>query len=159
MTFESFSTVGAPDLLANSGVIYYELEILKDGGFPQFGFAQKDSFEPSDEPSSDGAGDNDTSWALDGHRQCKFHGGELQWPCSWAPGNTIGFAANIDKGMIAVSKDGDWTSTQDGLGVVFHDASIKEGVYPCFTASNHQVRYCFHQDHGFKYGPPADSVW
>jgi hypothetical protein len=108
MTFESsFSTVGAPDLLANSGVIYYELEMLKDGGFSQFGFAQKDSVEPcSDKPSTDRAGDNGTSWGLDGHSQCKWHGGDnFEWPCSWTPGNTIGFAANIDKGMIAVSKD------------------------------------------------------
>jgi hypothetical protein len=55
MTFETFATVGAPDLLTNSGVISFELEVLKDDceQLPQFGFAQKDSFEPSDEPSWD----------------------------------------------------------------------------------------------------------
>jgi hypothetical protein len=65
-----------------------------------------------------------------------------------------GFAANIDKGAIAVSKDGDW----DGVGVVFQDASIKKGAHPCFSTSDYQLRYCFNQD-GFKYCPQTDSVW
>jgi len=157
-TFELFSTVGAPGMCAESGVVYYELEILKSGGYPQFGFAQKDSIEQADEYVNSGVGDNETSWGVDGCRSCKWHGDseDDSWKGTWTDGNVIGLAANLDKGMIAVSKDGNWE--QDGFGLVFQNASIKDGVYPCFTGSTGQVRYCF-DTNSLKHGPPDDSLW
>jgi nucleoredoxin len=156
LAFDGFSTVGVPGLQADSGTIYYELEVINSDGVPQFGFALKDGLEVSDEPSCDGVGDEATSWAVDGVRECKWHGGPAPQACSWEAGNVIGLAVNIDKGMIAVSKDGDWK--KEGFGVVFNDENIKKGVYPCFTASGHEVKYCFTQG-DFKYGPPDSSIW
>lgn len=67
-------------------------------------------------------------------------------------------AANVDTGMIAVSKDGNWDSDDEDLGVSFRDKSIKDGVFPCFTASHYKLRYCFSEEE-FKHGPPSDTVW
>jgi len=155
-TFGSFSTVGAPDLFADSGVVYYELEILEDEGETQFGFALKDGIEQTNIYSSSGVGDNSLSWGLDGFRSVKWHSGGEVWGGKWAAGNIIGFTVNIEKGIIAASKDGDWT--KGGFGLVFQNDSIKKGVFPCFTGGSIRFRYCFDQD-GFKYGPPTESIW
>ena len=156
--FDGFSTAGAPNLLTTKGVLYYELEVLRNDVCPQFGFAKKDGVVLSNEQVNKGTGDNCTSWALDARRGLKWHGGrDGEWTGSWEVGTVLGFAANIDKGMIAISKDGDWIS-QDGFGVVFTDASIQEGVFPCFTGQTSELKYCL--DRGsFKYGPPAYAIW
>merc|ERR1711983_651997 len=144
-TFKRYSTVGSPVLFSDSGTVYYELEALKDG------------IEQTNEVISLGVGDNDLSWGVDGFRSIKWHGngdGEV-WKGKWTVGNIIGLAVNIEKGMIAVSKDGDWE--KEGFGLVFQDDSIKKGVYPCITGDA-QIRYSFQQD-SFKYGLPAESIW
>jgi len=158
LAFDGFSTAGVPDMMQpdSSGVVYYELEVLEGGGVPQFGFSMKDGLQLCDKNSPDGVGDEATSWAVDGVRKCKWNGGPISQPCSWVTGSVIGLAANINKGMIAVSKDGNWET--DGFGIVFNNKDIKEGVYPCFTASSYKVRYCFSQS-CFKHGPPNDSLW
>jgi hypothetical protein len=159
--FDSFATAGVPDLYSNLGVVvYYETEVLKgsEGLIPQFGFALRDGLDPSDELSEDdGVGDNKASWAVDGVRLCKWHGGEaIPQSCSWAAGNTMGLAANVDTGTMAISKDGNWAT--DGFGVVFRDDTIKEGVYPCFTAEGgYTIRYRLTHD-DFKHTPPPDSI-
>lgn len=154
-TFGGFSTVGAPDLFADSGIIYYELQILKDEGYTQFGFARKDGIEQTNKRVYEGVGDNSLSWGVDGFRSVKWHGNEEAWTGKWIAGNIIGFAVNIEKGMMAVSKDGDWT--KGGFGLVFQDDSIKKGVYPCISGST-QIKYCFDHDK-FKHGLPTESVW
>lgn len=159
ITTTEFCTFGALDLLAVSGVLFYEIEIIASHGVPQFGFANKDGMGSSDGSSTVGAGDNDKSWALDGIRGIKWHGGEKgPWNCRWKEGTIIGLAANVDTGMIAVSKDGNWDSDEEDLGVSFRNESIKDGVFPCFTASGYKLRYCFREE-DFKHGPPSDSVW
>eukprot|EP00586_Coscinodiscus_wailesii_P000291 CAMPEP_0172485390 /NCGR_PEP_ID=MMETSP1066-20121228/13459_1 /TAXON_ID=671091 /ORGANISM="Coscinodiscus wailesii, Strain CCMP2513" /LENGTH=723 /DNA_ID=CAMNT_0013250659 /DNA_START=57 /DNA_END=2228 /DNA_ORIENTATION=+ len=154
-TFKSFCTAGAPGLFADTGIIYYELEMLNDGEYVQFGFALKNGIEQMNKYTGEGVGDDSLSWGVDGVRSLKWHDGEEDWEGKWTKGNIIGLAVNIEKGMMAMSKDGDWT--EDAFGVVFQDESIKEGVYPCFTGCM-KVRYCFKKD-GFKYSLPDDSVW
>jgi hypothetical protein len=155
----AFCTFGALNLLAVSGVLYYEIEIIASHGQPQFGFANKDGMDSSDGSSTIGAGDNDKSWALDGIRRIKWHGGEQgPWNCRWKEGTIVGLAANVDTGMIAVSKDGNWDSDEEDLGVSFRNESIKDGVFPCFTASGYKLRYSFREE-DFKHGPPSDTVW
>ncbi len=41
---------------------------------------------------------------------------DTPWPCSWAVGDVIGLAANLDLGKIAVSKNGSW---EDPPGAAF----------------------------------------
>ncbi|KAL9189598.1 hypothetical protein ACHAXT_009273 [Thalassiosira profunda] len=136
--FQQFSTFAVPeDLLSTSGTLYYEIEVLQAHGTPQFGFALKDGIKETQELSTDGVGDNATSWAVDGSR----------------------LAANIDAGMIAVAINGVWEKDGDAeLGVVFQDERIKEGVFPCFSASSYKLRYCF-KETDFEHGLPPESLW
>jgi hypothetical protein len=154
--FEGVSTVGAPEALVTSGVVYYEFQVLSiDGGAPQIGFALKDGLELSDTHLGVGCGNNDTSWALDGARRAKLFGGKkAKWPCQWSTGDVIGLAANVDVGKIAVSKNGDWS--EEACGVVFEDGKIKEGVYCCFSGAGSSLRYAFKD---FKYTVPSPDVW
>jgi SpoVK/Ycf46/Vps4 family AAA+-type ATPase len=139
-----FTTYGVPELLAKSGIIYCEIKILHLAGIPQFGFAKKDALGDNKEASpcsvddvtADGCDDFDGSWAIDGQRGLRFkHGESIMWNCAWEAGMVVGLAANIDKGMVAISKNGTWSNEDEELGIVFKDELIKEGVYPCFTAS------------------------
>jgi nucleoredoxin len=157
--FFEFATLGAPDSLATSGVLYYEVEICKGLGIPQVGFAAP-GFVTCDEGTGEGVGDDKLSWGFDGVRKLAWYGGDAAWDCSWAEGDVIGFAANIEAGKIAVSKNGTWSESP--LGVFFENDVIKSGVYPCMTAGHgYTIRYNLDgSSHGdYKYGPPPADVW
>jgi len=157
--FFEFATIGTPELVAKSGTIYYELEVVCSQGIPQIGFATS-SFQTCDDPSGDGVGDDKGSWGFDGTRACAWFDGGKPWGGQWAEGDVIGFAANIDAGKIAVSKNGVWTESPQG--VFFVDENIKSGVYACLTAGHgYKVRYDLDgTSHGpFKHGPPPSEVW
>lgn len=154
LKFNNFATAGAPEALATSGVVYYEIQILKQDGIPQVGFSLEDGTEMSDERCGEGCGDSASSWAVDGVRQVKWHDGDSAWKCQWAVDDVIGLSANIDLGKIAVSKNGKWTG--DACGVVFSDDKIKSGVFPCLTAGGYELRYAFKD---FKYAAPTEEVW
>merc|ERR1711974_495045 len=89
----------------------------------------------------DAVGDDTESWGVDGMlkrlRHCDDNDDDAddddddEWGCSWTQGDTIGLAANMELGKIAISKNGDWMEAP--CGVVFHDEKIKAGVFPCFT--------------------------
>ena len=171
ITFHVYSTVGAPELLTTSGVSYYEavvLEIASVGCAPQLGFATPAFVTGDDAPRNAGAGDDAQSWGLDGVRKKKWGPQEEEqghvvesaksspWACTWAVGDTIGLAANVDLGKMAVSKNGSWTG--EGNGIVFTDAAIKQGIYPALTASKLKLR-CAFSAADFKYAPPPGDVW
>ena len=151
LTFDNFATVGAPEALTTSGVLYYEIEVLEAGGEPQIGFAlDMDVCESTDQ----GCGDSRTSWALDGTRKVKWFDGDSPWDCEWSVGDVVGLAANVDFGKIAVSKNGKWSD--EACGVVFEDEKIKSGVFPCLTAAEFKLRYAF-KEH--TYDPPQAAIW
>jgi hypothetical protein len=165
LEFHAFSTVGAREALVTSGVAYYEFQVLefqvlvhvntKTDASAQMGFALKDSLQPSKKKSSNGCGDTDTSWGVDGTRCFKWVGAQSAvWACKWAIGDVIGLAANVDVGKIATSKNGNWSD--EACGVVFSDDKIKEGVFPCLSGSHYSVRYAFKD---FQYAAPAPEVW
>ena len=66
----------------------------------------------------------------------------------------IGFAANVDAGKVAVSKNGKWT--EEGCGIVLEDDKIKQGVFPCMTGGRYNIRYAFKD---FSNAPPDDDQW
>ena len=151
IAFHGFSTLGALELLTTSGVAYFEAVILEAssraaGCCPQLGFATP-AFV---------TGDDAHSWGLDGIRKCKWSGKSSPWACEWKVGDTIGLAANVDLGKIAVSKNGSWIGEENG--VVFTDAAIKQGVYPALSASKFKLRCAFSAT-DFKYAPPPGDVW
>jgi mitochondrial chaperone BCS1 len=171
IVFEGFFlTYGVADLFKSSGVLYYEISIQNVQGPQaiQLGFAKKDTIEGenTEMPSThaitnNGCGDYVGSWSIDGFRRIKFENGEEKpWNCKWKPGIVIGLAANVDAGMIAVSVDGNWEDgeKEEELGIVFKDDSIKDGVYPSFSAFDCLVKYCFDADM-LMYGPPPTSLW
>lgn len=157
--FNSFATLGAPESLVTSGVMYYEMEVLEQGSVPQIGFATP-NFTFCDDNTGEGVGDDAESWGLDGVRSCAWHDGPKKWEGGvWAIGDVIGFAVNVDEGKIATSKNGDWTAPS--CGVVFAHDKIKAGVYACLTATAYKVRYNLDgSTHGdFRHTPPPESVW
>eukprot|EP00900_Chrysochromulina_parva_P014337 jgi/Chrpa1/22904/Chrysochromulina_OHIO_Genome00027903-RA len=158
VTFSSFSTVGALELLTTSGVAYFEaviLEVSSRGCYPQLGFATPAFVTGDDARPEEGVGDDAHSWGLDGIRKLKWSARKgSPWSCTWKVGDTIGLAANVDLGKIAVSKNGSWTGEENG--VVFTDAAIKQGVYPALTASKFKLRCALSE---FKYAPPLGDVW
>lgn len=158
--FNNFPTVGVPGMLATSGVLYYEVEILPgEGGIPQFGFACSDFDIDIDTYTGEGVGDYANSWGFDGKRQCRWYDGSSEWSCTWAVGDIIGFAAHVEFGKIAVSKNGSWSDAPNG--VVFENEKVKNGVFPVLTAGGYSVRYNFDgTSHGhFKHAPPPEHIW
>jgi nucleoredoxin len=152
-----FPTLGAPGMQVKEGVLYYEIEVVGGDGIPQVGFASSDFDYPVNAQTGEGVGDDATSWGVDGVRKCKWHDGDHSWDCQWAIGDVIGLAANVDKGMIAVSKNGSW-NTAENLGVIFENEKIKAGVYPAFTGSGYNLRYSL-ESQGHKHGVPNEDVW
>merc|ERR1719152_1101401 len=136
LTFRSFSTLGVTEATASSGVIYYETTLLEMQGIPQIGFATAAFVTGDGAPRGEGVGDDEASWGLDGVRNCKWGGGGPKpWDCTWAVGDTIGVAANVELGMLAVSKNGE---------------------YPAISASGFKMSCAFA---GFKYALPTAEVW
>ena len=159
LLFNSFSTVGAPESTSKSGVLYYEATVECDCEGPaQLGFAAP-TFEVGGE-GNQGVGDDTASWAADGTRKLLWHqtaGVSAQaWDCEWTVGDVIGLAANVDAGMIAFAKNGDWSVGK--RGAVFRDDAIKAGVYPALSASNYSLN-CAFAEASWKHCPPPMDVW
>ena len=175
LQFDDFATAGAPAALTTSGVLYFEIAVLEgsDGDCSQerrgllseaslqIGFSLEGGIDRGDSPVLNvdryqyGCGDKPSSWALDGVRCRKwFEGTQSEWPCEWMPGDVIGFAANVDAGKVAVSKNGKWT--EEGCGIVLEDDKIKQGVFPCITGCSYNIRYAFKD---FSHAPPDDDQW
>ena len=150
-TFGHFSTGGIPQLFQSSGVLYYEVAIVKSGGLPRIGFALANGMPVVEGPSLIGVGNDAKSWGLDGNCSQKWHNGRKPWPCMWTEGDVVGLAVNVDAGQIAVAKNGNWVN--DGGGVVFEDPAIRAGVFPCFSGTDCELRYAltdFQHEHLWK---------
>jgi hypothetical protein len=145
-----FGTVGAPESIAHTGKVFYEVELLvfdsrnfdaDHNPYPpssvQFGWADA-GFELHDVPAS-GVGDDTHSWAFDGRRVKKWHNEETEvtldsthggtrWPAGrkWAVGDVLGFAADLDAGKLWFGHNGQWS-----LG--FEDVRPAGGLYPALT--------------------------
>jgi hypothetical protein len=117
------------------------------------GFATT-AFETHEKQSTDGVGDDTSSWAFDGQRTRKWHGNgtQLNWDVTWSKGDIIGLAANLASGQILASKNGRW------LGSGFIGEAIAAGVYPAVTAGDGMtVRWQIAQP--FAHSPPSVDVW
>lgn len=179
--FVEFETVGSPGSMASSGVLYYEFEVLQTSGqyldtpsassyvvgYTQIGFAtSKFKVHQQKLPNPEkGVGMDDDSWGVDGARQMTWHDTDSArgkrgrpagktWECSWASGDIIGVAANVDVGKIAVSKNGSWARPQ---GIVFEHKKIQSGVYPCLSARAYKLRYNF--EGPFEHSAPDTTIW
>ena len=133
----SFPTVCAnlEDVCLSSGKWYYEILIV-EAGLAQFGWGDRD-FEPNSE-SGDGTGDDEHSWAYDGHRTAKWHDGSTTWGKSWSSGQVVGCAVDLDNRKMYFSLDGDFSAP---MGEAFQNFDFQGGLRPCATC-NYPCTWC-----------------
>jgi hypothetical protein len=167
LEFAEYSTVGIPDCFTTSGVFYFEVTVARLMPIPgpqqlvyfKCGFSLLNGMEISSGHTGVGVGETGRSWGFDSIG-CKVHG-EVFVDQRFVPnfnfGCVMGFAVNVDKGMIACSKDGKWEIIER-CGVKFEDELIKAGVYPCISGRglSLQVRY---SPGSFVQSPPPSRLW
>ncbi len=103
LQFESrgFNTFVADVRLCGGG-FYLELQVVAIVGEPQFGFCTRE-FDSREDARWEGVGDDAWSWAVDGVRQLKWHGGsESAYGCKWSVGDVIGLALDMRTAGVAV---------------------------------------------------------
>jgi len=135
---------------------YYYETTLVSGGIAQIGWAclvdRKGSsvFAPSND-LGDGVGDDNNSFAVDGSRGLKFHGGnESKFPIGWEKGDRLGCRLDI--------KTGDMSFTLNGkdLGVAFTDTKAKPMV-PAFSCNQNEILELHFTKKDCKYFPINDK--
>ena len=91
-------------MTAVSGKAFYEVTLHEVGRDPQFGWIAPKHFENS---TTEGVGDDASSWGVDGVRKKKFHDSrESNYRIKWHKGDTIGMAADLDRGTVTVGHNG-----------------------------------------------------
>jgi hypothetical protein len=132
---------------------YYEVEILGlDSEYPQYGFATA-GFERVRGASSDGVGDDEHSWAVDGARQLKWHNGEERYECTWKQGDVIGLACDLDAMRVHVSVNGSFAAP-NGLVFELVPEAVRDGLFAAITGSSGKV-CCNLDEAAFKHAPPS----
>lgn len=150
-------SIGLPHLFSRSGITYFELNVRIQGFNPyaSVGFSAADGMEEGV------VGDTMKSWGIHCfNRGIKIHNGNKFGSSvspRWGSSDTIGVAVNIEKGMIAVSTNGNWEFA-GGNGIIFEDERIKRGVFPVLSAMSCCLNWRFRPDE-LQFGPPPDTVW
>ena len=149
----SFVTVRSAQRCPLGSKGYYELEILEsDDKYPQYGFAAP-AFERMPGSSSDGVGDDDKSWAVDGTRQLKWHNGKETYPCTWQAGDVIGLACDLSTMQMHASVNGSFAAPNGAVFELDPDA-VHDGLFAAFSGISGKVRYNLGEV-PFKHAPPA----
>lgn len=170
LQFCDFNTFVA-DVELCDGCFYFEIHILR-GHVSQFGFCSK-GFEACENPEGQGVGDDDNSWAVDGHRKQKWHNGEgMHFGGSWSDNDVIGLAIDMrhpGAAVMCVSVNGSFDPPN---GVAFESISAPY-LSPALTASGlipphpslpewnvrpEQYRVNF-GERAFKFDPPRGAVY
>jgi hypothetical protein len=108
-----FSTVRGPPFDRDQGKILglcgYEIQVISTGPAPQFGFCTQD-FPLKELGPGNGSGDDENSWAWDGHRHCFWRNGEaghIELPLlSWSRGDILTFECDFSRNVTSVSVNG-----------------------------------------------------
>ena len=102
VAFRSFCSVRSNFCCPPGAQGYYELVILEMDMLPQYGSASA-AFNRILAHSSDGVGDNEESWAVDGARKFKWHDGTAAYECEWKVGDVVGLACDLEKMQTLIS--------------------------------------------------------
>lgn len=160
--FGDYATIGIPDLFTTSGILYFEVRVIPTGTAQpnvKMGFSLLNGMPIAvGRHTGVGVGENRRSWGFDA-LGCKIHGelyADQRFISNWEQGSVMGFAANVDTGMIAYSKDGNWDII-NGCGVKFENETIKNGVYPCISARQCQLQV--RTGSKVQFGPPPASIF
>jgi hypothetical protein len=147
MAGEGFASVGSRLLLVTEGQWYYEAT-LQTAGCIQLGWADAAFIGMAD--VGEGVGDGSHSWAYDGWRQLKWHGGSCKWGRQWRAKDVVGCLVNMDERSMSFTLNG----SSVGMGVAFTDFESSGGVYPCASFNSGQsIRWNFGVT-PFKFPPP-----
>jgi hypothetical protein len=128
--------------------LYYEVTLVT-GGLAQIGWASLvgdvDSttttttngtlkgFTPNND-LGDGVGDDDSSFAVDGSRGLKFHGGnEWAYPIQWKEGDRLGCVWNYKNGTISYTLNGE----DFGAGTTF--STNLKSLVPAFSCNQGEI--------------------
>ncbi len=150
--FMAFCSLRSTRSCPPGGKGYYEVEILGLDSLPQYGFATA-GFERVCGASSDGVGDNEHSWAVDGARQLKWHNGEERYECTWKQGDVIGLACDLDAMRVHVSVNGSFAAP-NGLVFELVPEAVRDGLFAAITGSSGKV-CCNLDEAAFKHAPPS----
>jgi len=124
-----FPTVVPRNVMLTSKKWYYEVELVKTGdGVAQIGWADA-AFQGSDDDST-GTGDDEHSWAYDGHRQKKWNNGCHTWGAKWNDEDVVGCAADLDNCVLSFSLNGSWRRP---MGIAFKKINVSGGLFPAVT--------------------------
>jgi hypothetical protein len=152
---------------SSPGSYYYEVTLVT-GGLAQIGWASlmdssngKDSrnssgFEPSND-LGDGVGDDACSFAVDGSRGLKFHGGEdWKFPIQWSAGDRLGCRLNTTKSNKNESGSSSMSFTLNGkdMGVAFTNCGSRPMV-PAFSCNQNEILELHLTKKDCKYFPAA----
>eukprot|EP00664_Eupelagonemidae_sp_cell27_P000503 gene503-2980_t len=117
-------TAGLPAAAARSGAVQWEVTLSRCGGEAQVGWAAGGAalagLWGTGLGYGRGAGDVARSWAADGLRDLLFaEGEEEEWGAAgrWREGDTVGAAADLDRGelLYCCPRSGEWTVVFTGV--------------------------------------------
>ena len=113
---------------------YYEILLIKSITYPQWGFASA-CFARYCGFSDQGVGDDEHSWAIDGHRKLQCHNGIAGiWEGSWKEGDVIGLACDLTQEtmQMLVSVNGNF---KPPCGLVFNldPKLVGSGLFAAFS--------------------------
>ena len=150
--FDDFNTIAASDVYVKTGRVFFEARIDVAVGCVQLGWIS-DGFARSDKPSDgDGVGDDLHSWAGDGLRQQRWHGGELDgFDAAWATGDVVGVAVDLDAGRLHFAVNGAWAGAFDGIAVP------ASGLAPALSGSGGFAATLNLGNATMAFGPPDES--
>jgi len=140
----NFDSVKA-NVKLRSGKWYYEAR-LDSYGTVQVGWCTGE-FQP-DISQGNGVGDDQNSWAYDGSRQQKWHGGSEYYGQYWSNGDIIGCALDLDNKKMHFFRNG------SDMGVAYEGFSIGDGLFPAASFSNGQAMTFNFGKTNFRYPHP-----
>jgi len=137
---------------------YYEVTLVT-GGLAQIGWANlvdskngtSSSFKPSND-LGDGVGDDASSFAVDGSRGLKFHGGEdWKFGIEWKAGDRLGCQWNATKCTMSFMLNG------KDLGEAFANCGSRQFV-PAFSCNQDEILELHLTKKDCKYFPTDDNI-
>jgi hypothetical protein len=154
ITFITYSTVRSSAAARDAGIkVYYEVEVLSDGDYTQFGFCTPD-FTSNPSYDNNGVGDDALSWAVDGsNRVCSWHAGaSAPFGCAWRAGDVVGLALDLGAGQMLVSLNGSFAKPH---GIAFDLPPGLPAVHAALSANTGRYAVNLGGARAFCHAPPS----
>lgn len=147
----AFPSLKASGIQLKKGKWYYEMAIIS-AGLVQVGWCDAEFTGNCD--TGNGVGDDTHSWAYDGHRSVKFHGGSSSYGKRWSDGDIVGCAIDLDTGVCSFSLNGDF---EDPMGLAFSDVSPTRYLAPAVSVSTGAKVRVSLKKADFSFAPPDEE--